>query len=114
MPTVLVIDDNPNFADTFAMVLNASGFQATSEYSGEQGIKRAREDSFDHLITDVMMPGTNGIEIATASREILPDCRILLISGNNNTTELLALAKAQGHDFTIVAKPVHPTSDRAN
>jgi CheY-like chemotaxis protein len=108
-PKVLIIDDDPIHADTLAMVLNISGFTATVAYSGEQGLELARAGAFEHLVTDVMMEGMSGIEAAIAIRQELPQCRILLISGNNDTTALLAAATAQGHDFEILAKPVHPT-----
>jgi len=108
-PKVLIIDDDPIHADTLAMVLNISGFTATVAYSGEQGLELARTGTFEHLVTDVMMEGMSGIEAAIAIRQVLPQCRILLISGNNDTTALLAAAAAQGHNFEILAKPVHPT-----
>ena len=108
-PTVLVIDDDVTIANTLAMVLNISGFEATAVYSGEHGLELARESPFDHLVTDVVMPGMNGIDAAVAIRQMLPNCHILLISGNINTSELLDLAAAKGHAFNILAKPVHPT-----
>jgi CheY-like chemotaxis protein len=108
-PSVLVIDDDPSNADTLAMVLNVSGFHATAAYTGESGLELAQQRPFDHLITDVVMNGMNGIDAAIAIRQVLPNCQILLISGNNDTAELLAIAAAKGHAFEILAKPVHPT-----
>jgi CheY-like chemotaxis protein len=108
-PKVLVIDDEPTHAETLAMVLNISGFDATAVLSAEHGIQLAQETTFDHLITDVVMPGMNGIDAAIAVRKLLPNCRILLISGNNDTAALLDAAIAQGQAFDILAKPVHPT-----
>jgi CheY-like chemotaxis protein len=108
-PTVLVIDDDPIHADTLAMVLNISGFKATAVYSGERGLELAQQGPFDHLVTDVVMDGMNGIDAAIAIHQVLPNCRILLISGNNNTAELLTIAAAKGHGFEILPKPVHPT-----
>jgi CheY-like chemotaxis protein len=108
-PNVLVIDDDPIHADTLAMVLNISGFQATIAYSGERGIELAQQATFDHLVTDVVMNGINGIDAAIAIHQVLPNCRILLISGNNDTSKLLDAAMAKGHAFEILAKPVHPT-----
>lgn len=108
-PKVLVIDDDHTVADTLAMVLNISGFQATAVYSGERGLELAQQGTFDHLVTDVVMDGMNGIDAAVAIRQLLPNCRILLISGNNNTAELLAVAAEKGHVFDILAKPLHPT-----
>jgi len=108
-PKVLIIDDDPIHADTLAMVLNISGYIATVAYSGEQGVALARDIEFEHLVTDVMMQGMSGIDAAIAIRQVLPQCRILLISGNNDTTALLTAATAKGHNFEILAKPVHPT-----
>jgi CheY-like chemotaxis protein len=108
-PKVLVIDDEPTHADTLAMVLNISGFEATAVHSAERGLELAEQTAFDHLVTDVVMNGMNGIDAAIAIRQLLPNCRILLISGNNDTSPLLDAAIAKGHAFDILAKPVHPT-----
>ena len=107
-PTVLVMDDDQSVADTLAAVLNVSGFQATAVHSGEHGLKLAQQTPFDHVVTDVLMPGMNGIEAAIAIRQLQPTCRILLISGSNDTAALLGIAAAQGHTFDILAKPAHP------
>ena len=61
------------------------------------------------LITDVIMPGMTGIEVAIAVRNRLPDCKILLFSGQAATADLLEQAKTLGHEFEIVAKPIHPS-----
>lgn len=106
---VLVIDDDPRVADTLAMVLNASGFDAVSAYSGEHGLELARQVAYDHLVTDVMMEPMNGIQAALAISHIQPTCRVLLISGNERTANLLAEAVRDGYEFEILAKPVHPT-----
>ena len=68
-------------------------------------------DSFqpDMLISDVIMTGMTGIEAAIITRQRLPSCKILLFSGQAATADLLEKARAQGHEFEILAKPVHPT-----
>ncbi len=91
------------------MVLNVSGFQATAVYSGARGLELAQQNSFDHLVTDVVMSGMNGVDAAIAIQQVLPNCRILLISGVHNTIDFLSIAATQGHVFDILAKPVHPT-----
>jgi CheY-like chemotaxis protein len=50
----------------------------------------------------------NGIEAAINIRAFLPSCKILLFSGQAATADLLESARAKGHDFEILAKPVHP------
>jgi CheY-like chemotaxis protein len=108
-PQVLVIDDDRAVADTLAMVLNISGFNATPTYSGEHAVELAGQGRFDYLVTDVMMNGMNGIDAALAIRALLPECHILLMSGNDRTSELLAAATTKGNTFNILAKPVHPS-----
>ena len=62
----------------------------------------------DVLISDVMMPGINGIEAAIQIREKLPTCRVILFSGMASTVDLVEHAKSQGHSFDFLTKPVHP------
>jgi CheY-like chemotaxis protein len=62
----------------------------------------------DMLISDVIMTDLNGIDAAIKIREMLPLCKILLFSGQAATADLLDRAQGQGHQFEILAKPVHP------
>jgi len=107
-PRVLVADDEHVIADTLAMILNTSGFQARAVYSGEQAVELAPEFKPEMLITDVIMEDLTGIEAAIRIREILPSIKILLFSGQATTADLLEKAHSQGYDFEILAKPVHP------
>lgn len=105
-----MIDDDAAVADTLVMVLNYSGFEAIAAYSGESALELARNSSFDNIVTDVMMEPMNGIQAALAISHIHPACQVLLISGNERTAHLLQEAIDAGHEFTIFAKPVHPTT----
>jgi DNA-binding response OmpR family regulator len=107
-PRVLVADDERVIADTLAMILNQSGFQARVAYSGEKALELASEFRPDMLISDVIMGGLNGIDAAIKIREILPAIKILLFSGQAATADLLEKARMQGYEFEILAKPVHP------
>ena len=107
-PHTLVIDDDVAVADTLAMVLNSEGFDARAVYSGEEGVELARSFEFDFLVTGVVMPQMNGIDAAIQIRKLLPKCKILLVSGDNDTSALLHNAQSQGYRFEILAKPVHP------
>jgi CheY-like chemotaxis protein len=106
---ILVVDDERLIADTLAQILNMMGYDAVSVYSGTEAIERAATTPFDMLISDVMMPGMNGIESAIAICKRTPDCKVLLISGNSRTSEVLKEAEGRGHMFDILAKPIHPS-----
>lgn len=107
-PKVLVVDDERVIADTLAMILNQSGFEAKAVYSGEKAVKLAETFVPDMLITDVIMADLNGIDAAIMIRSLLPGIKILLFSGQAATADLLEKARSQGYEFEILAKPVHP------
>ncbi|MGA8732231.1 MAG: response regulator [Terracidiphilus sp.] len=107
-PKVLVVDDERIIADTLAMILNQSGFQARAVYSGEKALELAATYAPDMLITDVIMADLNGIDAAIKIRALLPEIKILLFSGQAATADLLEKARAQGYEFEILSKPVHP------
>jgi CheY-like chemotaxis protein len=105
---VLVIDDDTAVADSVAMVLRMDGFEVTVAYTGEAGVELSRNRSFEYLVTDVVMPQMNGIEAAIEIRKLLPECKVLLVSGDNDAGALLEEALSRGYQFEILATPVHP------
>jgi DNA-binding response OmpR family regulator len=108
-PIVLVVDDEPVIADTRAMILEQSGISAVVAYDSKSALEVALVVPPDVLLADVAMPGMNGIDLATAIRQIFPNCRILLFSGETSTVDPLDAARVAGQEFTILRKPLHPT-----
>jgi CheY-like chemotaxis protein len=108
-PKVLVVDDEQVIADTLAKILDINGYDASAVYSGLSAVESARALQPDLIISDVIMQDMDGIEAAIKIRAFLPSCKILLFSGQAATADLLENARSQGHDFEILAKPVHPS-----
>lgn len=107
-PKVLVANDEQVIADTLAMILNRSGFDARAVYSGGKALQMAPVFEPDLLISDVIMADLNGIDAAIRMRALLPGIKILLFSGHAATADQLEKVRAQGNEFEILAKPVHP------
>ena len=107
-PRILVADDERVIADTLAMILNQSGFEARAVYSGEKALELVESFQPDMLISDVIMADLNGIDAAIRIRALLPEIKILLFSGQAATADLLEMARKEGYEFDILAKPVHP------
>jgi CheY-like chemotaxis protein len=107
-PKVLVVDDEHVIADTLAIILNQHGYDASPVYTGTDAVEQARLLRPDLIICDVVMPQMNGIEASILIRKFLPECKILLFSGQAATADLLDAARAQGHNFDIISKPCHP------
>lgn len=108
-PKVLVADDEQVIANTLAIILNQAGFEARAVFSGEKAVESLDSFQPDMLISDVIMTGMTGIEAAIITRSKMPNCKILLFSGQAATADLLEKARADGHEFEILAQPVHPT-----
>jgi DNA-binding response OmpR family regulator len=104
-----VVDDEHVIATTLATILNYSGFDARPMFSGQEALDASYNLRPDLLITDVVMTGMNGIEAAIIIRSKLPKCKILLFSGQAASLDLLVMARLEGHEFEILAKPIHPT-----
>lgn len=105
---VFVVDDEAVIAQTLAMILNQSGFSATAFERSDKAIAAAQNVCPDLLITDVMMPDMNGIDLAIHFRSMHPACRVLLFSGQASTSNLLERARQRGYHFDLMTKPVHP------
>jgi DNA-binding NtrC family response regulator len=106
---VLVVDDERLLADTTAAILRRSGFRTKTAYDGFGALEIATSFQPDYLLTDIMMPGMNGVELAIAMTKIHPTMKILLFSGQAGISEILEKSKAEGFEFPLLAKPVHPT-----
>jgi CheY-like chemotaxis protein len=105
---VFVVDDEEMIASTLSIILNKAGYDAHAFFNGQEAVDSLDRVQPDLLIADVIMPGINGIEAAIITRSKLPKCQILLLSGQVNTMDLLERAREQGHEFEILAKPIHP------
>lgn len=107
-PRIYIVDDEWIIAETLATILNKSGFHAYPFHNSSQALVRALSCPPDVVITDVMMPGMTGIELAVALRRSGQNCRILLFSGQSGALDLLCDARRRGYDFELLQKPLHP------
>jgi len=107
-PVVLVVDDEPVIADTLVAILRKRDFAAHAAYDGTEALGIAQVIPPEFLITDVMMPGMNGVELAITIKEMVPDCKILLFSGHAQLSALIDDPRCASYDFPLLAKPIHP------
>ncbi len=105
---IIVVDDEAVIAETVVEILNGEGFEAAAVSDGAAAIELAKTLRPDVVLSDVIMPGLNGIETGIRIREIVPRCKIILFSGQAMTVDLLEKARQEGHRFDILAKPIQP------
>ena len=106
---ILVVDDQRLIADTLSEILEDAGFDVAVAYDGWEAVEKAARFKPDQLLSDVVMPGMNGVELAKAIHEMHPSTKILLFSGQAGISEILLDAEKQGYYFELLAKPLHPT-----
>lgn len=105
---ILVVDDEPVLADTLAMIFRQAGYASTCAYTAESAFDAIQAHCPSLIVSDVVMPGMNGIEFARNVRTQWPSCQILLFSGNADTQGLLESARKEGEVPEVLAKPVPP------
>jgi len=83
MPSVLVVDDEHALLQFVSMVLQQSGYSVLTASNGVEGLMvySSYHAKVDLVLTDVQMPGMNGVEMAKRLRSLNPEIRILLMSG---------------------------------
>ena len=105
---ILVVDDEHVIADTLAAILIQSGYPTRAVYSAEAALEESVLLAPDVLISDVIMAGMSGIDLAIHITNTVPTCKIILFSGQAETANLLKDAEAAGYRFELLRKPVRP------
>jgi CheY-like chemotaxis protein len=108
-PRLFVVDDEPNIAATLVTILRMNGYSARFFTRPTEALAAARQDSPDVLISDVNMPVLTGIELAVLMKARYPDLKIILLSGQMASRDLLEHTNTRGYDFPLLMKPVHPS-----
>jgi len=106
---IFVVDDEKTIADTLAVILRQTGYEASAFYDAQSALAQVEAARPELVISDVMMPGMNGADMAILIRERHPACKVLLFSGQASTLNILDMVERRGYDFELLAKPIHPT-----
>jgi CheY-like chemotaxis protein len=109
---ILVVDDERSIADSVTDIVRGAGYEVRTAYNGSEAVSAAGSFDPNLLLTDVLMPGMNGFELALQVKQANPSCRLVLFSGQAATA---ALAQrfgreftSRGYNFTLLPKPIHP------
>jgi DNA-binding NtrC family response regulator len=106
---VFVVDDEKSLADTLAVILRHSGYEASAFYNAQSALEQLESCSPELIISDVVMPGMSGLDMAVLMRDRHPACKVLLFSGQPATLDILQMVGQRGHEFELIEKPMHPT-----
>lgn len=107
MASILVVDDDPQHCNMAAQMLRLLGHRVSVASNGADALASYRAQPVDLVITDILMPGTDGIELILALRALTPPPRVLAMSGGSRNYPrdfTLGSAVRQGAD-AILNKP---------
>jgi two-component system response regulator (stage 0 sporulation protein F) len=105
MATILVIDDDDQVRAVFRNVLERAGYQVLEARNGAEGLRLFRQASPALVITDVLMPNTDGLEVTRAVHHEAPMVPIIVLTGGVGDLNFLDAAKLMGAS-RIMQKPV--------
>ncbi len=106
MKRILLVDDNEAFRWTLSAMLQTAGYEIQSVGDGSAALKLFRQQPFDLVVTDLIMPGKEGLETIIELRRIQPGLKIVAISGVGRVApgDYLPMARHLGAAATL-AKP---------
>jgi len=92
---ILLIDDDPEVRKVVSRMLNRAGHQVIEAVNGLDGIARLQPGAVDLVLTDIMMPGMNGIQFIEKARELHPSVPVIAMSGGGRTSDTDYLQQAR-------------------
>jgi len=104
MARILVIDDEEQIRTVLVKSLEHEGYQVMDAPNGKDGMEIIREEPFDLVVTDIVMPEKEGIEIIVELRQYFPETNVIAISGgarNLKAEVVLKTAKILGVHYTL-------------
>jgi CheY-like chemotaxis protein len=106
MARILLVDDDDLSRSTIHQMLERAGHAVTSTPSGGEALRLCRDQPVDLVVTDLIMPDTDGLELIQELRRLTPAVRIVAISGGGrvNANEYLTVARKFGA-AAVLAKP---------
>jgi len=105
MSKILLAEDDTDMRRFLVKALQNAGFDVTSYDNGLSAYQRLREESYELLLTDIVMPEMDGIELARRASELDPDIKIMFITGFA-AVALNADSAAPKH-AKVLSKPIH-------
>ena len=109
MAHILLIDDEQNLREVLQKILTAEGHTVNVAENGKIGVNLFDNDTYDLVITDIIMPEQDGYEVINAIRKKSPDTKIIAVSGGSrriDVNDLMPTARCLGAQ-EVLAKPLN-------
>ena len=103
MPHILIVEDDEAMREFLSQAISRSGYYVEAVPDGTEALRRVEEDHFDLLLTDIRMPGLDGIELARQARRRVPGLCVLLVTAY--ASDALGVADLDASCTEVLSKP---------
>jgi DNA-binding NtrC family response regulator len=107
---LLLVDDDPFILEGIGSDLEMNGYQVTRASSGEVAVDLLRKESFDLIITDLVMETTDGIGVLKKAKELNPEVQVIILTGYGDLDSAIKAMRSQADDYLL--KPCEPQEMR--
>jgi len=105
MRKILVVEDDRFFRDIFTDLLTGQGYDVSCASNGQEGLEMLSCQPYDLVVTDLVMPEVDGMEILAKAREIDPSLDVIMVTGNANMESAIFALKHGARDYIV--KPIN-------
>ena len=105
--TILIVDDEPELCQALSRLLTRNGYRTLTAGDGEAGLEILRGEEIPLVLTDLMMPKMNGVELLKAAKVVSPTTEVVIITGHGTIETAVEAMKIGAYDF--VEKPFTTT-----
>ena len=103
MPTILVVDDEPNIIEVLEIVLQDEGMEVLKSSSGQEALALLQENDVDLVISDIKMPDFSGVELLREAKQLSPDTVFIMITAFASTETAIEALQHGAYDY--ITKP---------
>ena len=101
MANLLIIEDEPALAQSMLACLVAEGWLAQCAASAEAALPLLRQQAFDLLVLDVMLPGMNGFDLLAVARQRVPSLLVLMVTARDSVADRVRGLRAGADDYLV-------------
>jgi DNA-binding NtrC family response regulator len=103
---ILAVDDDATLVRALVELLNGEGYQATAAYDAEEALEKCRQETFHLVLTDLQLPGRNGISLIKTLHEMCPETKAVLITAHGSIRSAVTALKRGAVEY--MTKPIKP------
>jgi two-component system response regulator PilR (NtrC family) len=97
--SILVVDDEPAIQDILTWALSAEGYRVATAGNGEEALARVEREDFDIIVTDIVMPGLDGLEVLERSRVLNPRAAVIVMTAYAALETAIAALRRGASDY---------------